>query len=162
LGAPAIPIDGMNYNSTDGFFCVTSVLTQLSAYFGTNITVPYITGAVNGDNSTAVDLVTSIQPNIICNDCFFATFDILEQAFPGLDSTTFDAIFSIFNMSSPLPEGTTLAEFANGTCEEQGLAVSSGMCFYVPGCTLTDFQTVPTQRASLYRLSTLPSPLPLK
>jgi hypothetical protein len=124
LGAPAIPIDGMTYNSTDGFFCVSSLATQLSAYFGTNITVPFITGAVTGDNSTARDLATSIQPNIICNDCIFATFDILEQAFPGLDSTTFDSIFSIFNMSSPLPEGTTLAEFADGTCVEQGLEVT--------------------------------------
>jgi hypothetical protein len=126
LGAPAISVDGATYNSTDGFFCVTSVLSQLSAYFGTDLTVPFITGAVSGDNTTAVDLATSIQPNIICNDCIFAAFDLIAEAYPSAGNVTFDTIFGALNMTSPLPAGTTLLEAADGTCAYQNQSISTG------------------------------------
>jgi hypothetical protein len=126
LGAPPIPIDGMTYNSTDGYFCVTSVLTQLSAYFGTELTVPFISSIVSGDNSTALDLVKTINPNVICNDCIFATFDILGQAVPALADVTVDSIFGALNMTSPAPAGTTLVDLAEGTCAYQNRTVTTG------------------------------------
>jgi len=125
LGAPPIPIDGMTYNSTDGYFCVTSVLTQLSAYFGTELTVPFISSIVSGDNSTALNLVKTINPNVICNDCIFATFDILGQAVPALADVTVDSIFGALNMTSPAPAGTTLVDLAEGTCAYQNRTVTT-------------------------------------
>lgn len=116
----------MTYNSTDGFFCVTSVLTQLSAYFGTNVTVPFITDIASGNNDTALELVKTVNPNIICNECIFATFDIINQAYPEVDGATFDFLFGLLNMTSPLPAGTTLAEYANDTCAYQNLSISTG------------------------------------
>ena len=126
LGAPAIPIDGMTYNSTDGYFCVTSLVTQLSAYFGTNITVPFVTDIAQGNNETALELVKSVNPNIICNECIFATFDIINQAFPDVKGTSFDFLFGLLNMTSPLPADTTLAEYANETCAYQNMSISTG------------------------------------
>jgi len=116
----------MTYNSTDGYFCVTSLMTQLSAYFGTNITVPFITDIVSGNNETALELVKTINPNIICNECIFAAFDIVNQAYPEVDGATFDFLFGLLNMTSPLPAGTTLAEYANDTCAYQNYSISTG------------------------------------
>lgn len=123
LGAPPVAIDSGEYNSTDGYFCVTSVLTQLSAYFGSDLSIPYLTGLVTGANQTAVDLLTSIEPNIICNDCIFAAAALIEQAYPEAGSVPFDVIFGLLNMTSPLPEGTTINEFANDTCAYEDRSV---------------------------------------
>lgn len=125
MGAPAIPLDGMTYNSTDGFFCVSSVLTQLSAYFGTNLTVPFITDIASGNNDTALELVKTVNPNILCNDCIFAAFDIVNEAYPQASGVTFDLLFGLLNMTSPLPAGTTLGEYANDTCAYQNLSIST-------------------------------------
>jgi len=129
LGAPAIPVDGMTYNSTDGYFCVTSVLTQLSAYFGTNLTVPFITDIVNGNNDTALELVKTVNPNILCNDCIFGMLDLVSEAYPSAGDVSFDVLFGLLKMTSPLPAGTTLAEYANDTCAYQNLSITSGEFF---------------------------------
>jgi hypothetical protein len=115
----------MTYNSTDGFFCVSSVLTQLSAYFGTNLTVPFITEIASGNNDTALELVKTVNPNILCNDCIFAAFDIVNEAYPQASGVTFDLLFGLLNMTSPLPAGTTLGEYANDTCAYQNLSIST-------------------------------------
>lgn len=126
MGAPAIPVDGMTYNSTEGFFCVTSVLSQVSAYFGNNITVPFITDIASGNNETALELVKTVNPNILCNDCIFAAFDIVNQAYPEASGVSFDVLFGLLNMTSPLPAGTTLGDYANETCAYQNLSITSG------------------------------------
>lgn len=126
LGPAPIEITPENYNSTDGYFCVTSVLTQLSAYFGDDLTVPYVASIVTGSNQTAVDLLTSIDANIICNDCIFAAAALIEEAYPEAGSVPFDVIFGVLNMTSPLPEGTTINEYANDTCAYQDRSVSTG------------------------------------
>lgn len=124
LGAPPTPIT--EYNSTDGYFCVSSVLTQLSAYFGTELTLPYITSIATGENQTAYDLATSIEANVICNDCIFAALALIEQEYPEAGSVPFDIIFGAFNLTSPLPEGTTINEFANDTCAYEDRSVPTG------------------------------------
>lgn len=123
LGAPPTPIT--EYNSTDGYFCVSSVLTQLSAYFGTELTLPYLTSIATGENQTAYDLATSIETNVICNDCIFAALALIEQEYPDAGSVPFDIIFGAFNLTSPLPEGTTINEFADETCAYEGRSVST-------------------------------------
>jgi hypothetical protein len=125
LGAPPVAIDSGIYNSTEGYFCVTSLLTQLSAYFGAEPTVPYLTDLFTGANQTALDLGASINPNIICNDCIFAAAAIVEQAYPEAGNVPLDAIFNLLNVSSPLPEGTTINEYANDTCAYEGRSVST-------------------------------------
>ena len=105
---------------------MTSLLTQLSAYFGAEPTVPYLTDLVTGANQTALDLVTSIDANIICNDCIFAAAAIVDRAYPDAGNVPFDAIFSLLNMTSPLPEGTTINEYANDTCAYEDRSVSTG------------------------------------
>lgn len=127
LGAPPVAIDSGVYNSTDGYFCVTSLLTQLSAYFGTDLSVPYITAAASGQNSTAIDLLTSIQPNIVCNDCIFAALDIINEAYPAAGDFEIATAFGLLNMTSPLPAGTTVNSFANETCAYNNQSVSTGM-----------------------------------
>lgn len=81
-----------------------------------------------GGNQTAVDLATSIEANIICNDCIFAAVDLIEQAYPAAGDVALDAIFGLLNMSSPLPAGTTINEFANDTCAYENRSVSTGEC----------------------------------
>lgn len=125
LGAPPIEITPENYNSTDGYFCVTSVLTQLSAYFGDDLTVPYVVSIATGANQTAQDLATSIEANFICNDCIFAAAALIEEAYPEAGSIPFDVIFGALNMTSPLPAGTTINEFANDTCAYEDRSVST-------------------------------------
>lgn len=137
LGAPPVAIDSGVYNSTEGYFCVTSLLTQLSAYFGAEPTVPYLTGLLTGANQTALDLATSIEANIICNDCIFAAAAIVDLAYPDAGNVPFDAIFALFNMTSPLPEGTTINEFANDTCAYEDRSVSTGKSFSFPTCAAT-------------------------
>lgn len=126
LGAPPVAIDSGVYNSTEGYFCVTSLLTQLSAYYGAEPSVPFLTGLVTGANETALELTKEVNPNIICNDCIFAAAAIVDRAYPDAGNVPFDAIFSLLNMSSPLPEGTTINEYANDTCAYQGRSVSTG------------------------------------
>lgn len=109
---------------------MTSLLTQLSAYFGAEPTVPFLTDVVNGANQTAVDLVTSVDANIICNDCIFAAAAIVDRAYPDAGNVPFDAIFSLLNMTSPLPEGTTINEYANDTCAYEDRSVSTGESWY--------------------------------
>lgn len=126
LGAPPIPISDA-YNLTDGAFCVSSVLTQLSAYFGSNLTISYIEAAATGQNQTAVDLLTSIQPNILCNGCIFGAVDVLVAAYPGLANVTAAQVFGYINMTLPssVPEDTTLPDVMDSTCAYVPLSVNS-------------------------------------
>ncbi|ORY26046.1 hypothetical protein BCR39DRAFT_273539 [Naematelia encephala] len=113
LGNPPIPISSA-YNTTGGVFCVTSLLTQLSAYFGTNLTIPFVETIVKGGNSTALKLAEGIQSNIICNGCIFGALDVVEEAYPGVGSVPISKIYGLLNRTSPV--NTTINGFVNGTC----------------------------------------------
>ena len=124
LGPAPIPIDEQTYNSTDGYFCVTSLLTQYSAYLGADLSVPYVTAAATGANSTALDLVKSTNPNVLCNDCVFAGLSLIDEAYPVVGNTPLSVIFGVFGMQSPV-DGT-INGYANETCAYNGQAVSPG------------------------------------
>lgn len=130
LGAPPIPITEEAYNSTDGYFCVTSVLTQLSAYFGTDLAVPFFAGIAQ--NQTALELATSIQPNIICNQCLFAALEVIEAVYPGVGDAELQAI-GAYLAQAGLPAvslpNTTINGFANETCAYEDLSVSTSTSF---------------------------------
>ena len=150
LGAPPIPVTNPAYNSTNGTFCVTSVLTQLSAYFGANLTVGWIEAAVTGKNQTAVQLVTSIQSNALCNECVFAAADLLAEAAPALATTPIDTLISyvtpiltgkMMNATMPMnatmsstgiPMNLTIQSYLNGTCAYANYSVTTSE-FPTPG-----------------------------
>lgn len=123
LGAPPIPISSA-YNQTNGTFCVSSVLTQLSAYFGTNLTIPFIASAVTGANSTAQQLALGIQPNFACNECLFGGIDVVEAAYPALGQVPIAAILQYANVSYP-DQTATVNSLLNSTCAYKPLAVNT-------------------------------------
>lgn len=124
LGAPPIPVTA--YNSTNGTFCVSSFLTQYSAYLGANLTVPYIVAAASGANATAINLVGATNPNIVCNECIFAAVDIVEAKYPVLGQITLGQAAAYVNMTVPgAIQGSTLNSFMNSTCAYKPLAVNT-------------------------------------
>jgi hypothetical protein len=123
LGEPPIPISDA-YNLTDGAFCVSSVLTQLSAYVDANLTIPYIAGAVTGANQTAQQLFTSIQPNFLCNGCIFGAVDVIASAYPAVADIPVAQVAAYANIS--LPTGNaTLQQVMDQECAYIPLAVNT-------------------------------------
>jgi len=122
LGPAPTPITEDRYNSTDGYFCVTSLLTQFSAYLDADISGPYILAAATGQNDTAVNLVTSVNPNILCNECIFGGLSLIDQAYPAVGDTPLQGVLGSFNLS--IPADTTVNGFANETCAYNGQAVA--------------------------------------
>jgi hypothetical protein len=128
LGAPEIPVTAPVYNTTNGTFCVTSFITQLSAYFGTNVSLPFIGSIVSGTNQTAVDLVKSTNPNILCNECLFGAAAVVERAYPVVGSIPVMAITSFLGVDGyAFTRGNdTINELFNETCAYKNMSVSQG------------------------------------
>lgn len=124
LGPAPVPINEETYNSTDGYFCVTSLLTQYSAYLDADLTGPYILSVAQGQNDTARDLVKSTNPNALCNDCIFAGLSLIDKAYPQAGETQIKTVFNYFGMDSNTD--TTINGYANETCAYNGQAVSPG------------------------------------
>jgi hypothetical protein len=103
---------------------VTSVLTQLSAYFQTNLTLPYIISTVTGANTTALDLATSIQPNIICNECLFGALEVVDLAYPVVGNVPAGLIVSYLGVDGSAFVPTTINGLFNETCAYKDLVVS--------------------------------------
>jgi hypothetical protein len=120
LGVPPIPVT--QYNSTGGYFCVSSFLTQLSAYYGTNLTVPFVTGIVTGANTTAGELTKNIDLNIVCNECIFGALDIVQLSYPAVGNTPINQAAALLNLTVSLNQ--TVNEIVNGECEYVPLMVS--------------------------------------
>jgi len=127
LGSPPIPISSPGYNSTGGYFCVTSVLTQLSAYLKSNLTVPYIESLATASNMTALQLVKSVQPNILCNGCVFGALDLMEETYPVIGNVPIATIYAVLNQTTTLPANTTINSLVNGECTYANLtAMTNG------------------------------------
>ena len=130
LGNPPIPISSA-YNSTNGTFCVTSVLTQLSAYFGANLTLPYLESFIGAGsttkNTTALTRAENISTTILCNPCIFAALDLTEEVYPSLGLVTVSSIYGLLNMSTPtsVTANTTINTLVNSTCAYDALVVTS-------------------------------------
>jgi hypothetical protein len=124
LGPAPIPITA--YNSTNGTFCVTSVLTQLSAYFGTNLTIPYITSIFSRSNSTASSLFSGISTTVLCNDCIFAAVDVVERAYPSVGDASVSSVVGALGVNSSLAmSNMTLNGLLNSTCAYENLTAST-------------------------------------
>jgi len=130
LGPAPIPVTA--YNSTNGTFCVSSFLTQYSAYLGANLTLPYIVAASTGANQTAQNLILETRPNILCNECIFAGVDIIEAKYPVLGNITLGMASSYINqaINGSIPQNVqssnaTLNSYMNSTCAYENLAVNT-------------------------------------
>lgn len=137
LGAAPISTSSPVYNSTGGIFCVTSVLTQLSAYFGTNLTLPFIESAVTGTNSTAQKLGKDINTLILCNDCIFGAVDIIEEAYPMVGDVPVAALLGYAHINST--SNGTINSVLNSTCAYHNFSV-----------TMSEF-SLPHTRLELHR-----------
>ena len=131
LGSPPIPVTSPAYNMTNGTFCVTSLLTQLSAYFGTNLTVPYIEAVATGMNMSALELIKTIQPNILCNGCIFGALDLLEEAYPAVGTVPIAAIYAALKQNTTIPPNVTINSLVDGECVYAGLNATSSECHIV-------------------------------
>ncbi|ORX40004.1 hypothetical protein BD324DRAFT_615906 [Kockovaella imperatae] len=126
LGNPPIPVTSSVYNSTNGTFCVTSLLTQLSAYFNHNITVSWIEAALMGKNSTAVQLVKEINPNILCNECIFGAVDLVVEAFPAIANISVVNVTMKLdpNITLNIPQNATLVSLMDKECAYKNYTVT--------------------------------------
>lgn len=124
LGPAPIPISAA-YNQTNGTFCVSSVLTQYSAYLGANLTIPYIVGAATGANSTAAFLVKQTNPNALCNECIFGAVGVIEAAAPIVGRIPISSVLAYVNMTYPGDQSATLNTILNSTCAYKPLAVNT-------------------------------------
>lgn len=104
---------------------MTSVATQLSAYFGTNITVPFLGSIISGQNATALQLATSINPNIVCNTCFFAALEVVDLVVPAVGQTPVATVLKIFGATVPALGQTTIDQLFDWTCAYKPLALST-------------------------------------
>lgn len=127
LGPAPIPISAA-YNQTNGTFCVSSVLTQYSAYLGANLTIPYIVGAATGANSTAAFLVKQTNPNALCNECIFGAVGVIEAAAPIVGRIPISSVLAYVNMTYPGDKSATLNTILNSTCAYKPLAVNTSKC----------------------------------
>lgn len=98
-------------NSTQGTYCVTSLLDELSSYLGTELSLREIATIALGGNATAIQALESIPPTALCNDCIFGALSLVETEFPEVGTS-----FWIGN--------STLNQFLDTTCNSTGLVVS--------------------------------------
>lgn len=124
LGPAPIPSNSTAYNQTNGVFCVTSVLTQYSAYLSANVTIASIITALNGTNSVLVNKVKATNANIVCNECIFAAVDTIEAAYPivGRIPLATALAYAKVNLAD---KNVTLNSFMNSTCAYKPLAVNT-------------------------------------
>ena len=99
LANASIPITSDAYNSTNGTFCVTEILTDLSGYLGANLTNTYVDTIALGGSSTALQILQSIPRATFCNECIFAAIDLTAAKYPSIanysigDNTTIESFF---------------------------------------------------------------------
>ncbi len=106
-----IPITSSEYNQTNGTFCVTSVLTEVSAYLGANLTNPFVDTLVLGGNSTALNLLGMIPHTALCSDCIYAGVDLIEEQYPQLGSIS-------------IAGNMTVNQYLDGVCNATGLQMT--------------------------------------
>jgi hypothetical protein len=94
----------MSTNSTNGTFCVTSLLTEVTDYLGMNLTVTSIIGLVMGNDTEGRQALSEIPPSALCQDCIYAGAGLIEQQYPGIWNHTIGS--GSFNVSG----------FLNQTC----------------------------------------------
>jgi hypothetical protein len=116
LANASIPINSTSYNTTNGTFCATELLTDISGYLGVNLTNSFIDSALLGGNATALRVIESIPPQAFCSECVVAGLELVELEYPSLGNAT-STYFKSGNM--------TLNELFNMNCAAVGLSIST-------------------------------------
>ena len=106
----SIPINSTAYNHTNGTFCVTEVMSDLSGWLGSNLTNSYIDTLALGGNTTAIQIIEKIPKTAICNDCVFAAIDLVQAEYPKLAMANVSMNFTLdgyLNATCPAFNATT-------------------------------------------------------
>ena len=97
----------------------------MSAYFGANLTLPYLESILTEKNTTALQLVEGISPTILCSECFFAAIDIVEEVYPSVGDLHLATIFGVLNATVPAAYASaTINDVFNGTCSYKNYTVT--------------------------------------
>lgn len=120
------------YNITNGTaFCVSSVLTEVSAKIGQNLTFPFFNSLVQSyQNNTAPRWLSNFTATDICNDCIFGAADLVGVVYPqvgnatlssiGLGNITRGANITLQDNSTVPAANLTIARALNSTCAAEG------------------------------------------
>ncbi|EAL19751.1 hypothetical protein CNBG3790 [Cryptococcus deneoformans B-3501A] len=103
--------DNSSSNSTEGTYCVTSLLDELSSYLGTELSLREIATIALGGNATAIQDLESIPPTALCNECIFGALSLVETEYPDVGTSVWIG-------------NSTLNQFLDTTCNSTGLVVS--------------------------------------
>jgi hypothetical protein len=77
-----------NSTSSNGTFCVTSLLTEVSDYLGMNLTLNSILGVAVGSDTEGRQALMEIPQTALCQDCIYAGAGLIEQQYPGIWNQT--------------------------------------------------------------------------
>jgi len=111
----SIPLNSTSYNMTNGTFCVTDILSDVSGYLGVNLTNSFIDSALLGANASAVRMLEMVPPQAFCQECVVAGLELIELEYPELGNVT----------SGYFGGNATLNQVFDSTCAAVGLSISS-------------------------------------
>jgi len=120
-----IPLTNPPYNITNGTaYCTTSLLTQLSAKVGQNISVPLFMDLYSSyQNGTLGNYAKLFNATDLCNDCIFGAADLIGVAYPGVGNVTLSSVgLKNVTINSVSVSNVTIAQALNTTCAAQGYA----------------------------------------
>jgi len=136
----SIPINSTAYNNTNGTFCVTEVMTDLSGWLGANLTNSYLDTVALGGNTTAIQILETIPKTALCSDCVFAAIDLVQAEYPGLGSYNVSMNYTVdglLNATCPAYNATSNGTIPSTVLESAGNSsfpfnVTSGNATYTP------------------------------
>ena len=128
-----IALTSTPYNITNGTaFCATSLLTEVSAKVGANLTVPFFVDLYQSyQNGSIAKYASAFMPEDICNECIFAAADVLGVAYPSVGNLTLGSLgltqtnSSAVNSAVSSVANVTLSQALDGQCAAVGLTWNS-------------------------------------
>lgn len=117
------------YNITNGTaFCATSLLTEVSAKVGSNLTIDFFYGLYQSyQNGSIAQFATGFTPADICNECIFAAADVIGVAYPSIGNLTLGDLGLTMTNSSTINNAVdayaniTLSQALDGECAAYNL-----------------------------------------
>lgn len=117
------------FNITNGtVYCSSSVLTEVSAIIGQNISLPFFTDLFKAyQNNTLVNTTLPAlgakfnNASLLCNDCIFGWADLVGVAYPGVGNVSLSSIGQRnVTINGTNISNITIAQALNSTCAAEG------------------------------------------